>query len=149
MSIGRPTKFSPELTEKICTQLASGKSLREICEHEEMPAKSTILRWLFEEDKKDFQDQYARAREIQAELLADELCLISDDGHNDWMEKHYGDNTQWVENREAIARSRLRIDTRKWIAAKLLPKKYGEKTETTLKGDPNAPIVISKTAEGW
>ena len=146
---GRPTKYNPALASKICSQIAEGYSLREICDAEEMPDKSTILRWLFEEDKKEFHDQYARAREIQAELMADELTDISDDSRNDWMLRKMGDTEEYVENREAIGRSRLRIDTRKWIAAKLLPKKYGEKLETTHKGDQAAPIFIADTSKSW
>ncbi|MGH7240644.1 MAG: terminase small subunit protein [Candidatus Saccharimonadales bacterium] len=137
--VGRPTLFSPKMCQAICSQIAEGRSLREICQGDDFPVKSTVMRWLFEEDKKGFQDQYARAREIQAESMADELLSIADDGANDFMERN---GVQMVD-KEALGRSRLRIDTRKWVASKLLPKKYGEKLETTLKGDPTAPLSIS------
>lgn len=72
-----------------------------------------------------------RARETQADAIFDEILDIADDGSNDWMEKHDGEggNIGWRENGEAIQRSRLRIDARKWMAGKLRPKVYGDKVE--------------------
>lgn len=127
MPAGRPTDYTQETADIICERLADGESLRTICDDEDMPARSTVFRWL--SLHKEFSDQYARAKEVQAEVLADELISIADDGRNDWMERKNedGENIGWRENGEALRRSALRIDTRKWVAAKLLPKKYGEK----------------------
>ena len=127
MPAGRPTDYTQETADIICERLADGESLRTICDDEDMPARSTVFRWL--SLHKEFSDQYARAKEVQAEVLADELISIADDGRNDWMERKTdeGDHLGWRENGEALRRSALRIDTRKWVAAKLLPKKYGEK----------------------
>lgn len=127
MPAGRPTDYSQETADIICERLADGESLRTICDDEAMPARSTVFRWL--SIHQEFSDQYARAKEVQAEVLADELISIADDGRNDWMERktEEGDHLGWRENGEALRRSALRIDTRKWVAAKLLPKKYGEK----------------------
>jgi hypothetical protein len=126
-SIGRPSLYSDALADLICERLTTGESLRRICESEDMPHAGTVCRWLATNDV--FREQYARAREAQAELMADEMVEISDDGRNDWMERHgsEGESLGWKENGEAIRRSALRIDTRKWIAARLLPKKYGDK----------------------
>jgi hypothetical protein len=125
--IGRPSLYSEELADLICQKLTEGLSLREICSEEGMPHAGTVCRWLVKHDA--FREQYTLAREAQAELYADEMINISDDGSNDWMERKNedGDIIGWRENGEAIRRSALRIDTRKWIAARLLPKKYGEK----------------------
>lgn len=83
-----------------------------------------------------------RAREAQADTLADELLDISDDARNDWMKRNHGDDDPgWVANGEHIQRSRLRVDTRKWIASKLKPKKYGDKLE--LASDPTSPLVVN------
>jgi hypothetical protein len=92
-----------------------------------MPGKATVFRWLGVHEA--FRDQYARAREAQADTLADEMLDIADDGDNDWMERkgEDGQSLGWRENGEAIGRSKLRLDTRKWIASKLKPKKYGDK----------------------
>lgn len=124
---GRPSLFFEELADMICERLTQGESLRAICSDEGMPHAGTVCRWLATNDV--FREQYARAREAQAELMADEMVEISDDGRNDWMERNgsEGESLGWKENGEAIRRSALRIDTRKWIAARLLPKKYGDK----------------------
>lgn len=125
--MGRPSDYSPEIADIICERIADGVSLREICRTEAMPSKAAVFRWLAAHA--DFRDQYARAREAQADALADELLDIADDGDNDWMERkgEDGQSLGWRENGEAIQRSRLRVDTRKWIASKLKPKKYGDK----------------------
>lgn len=88
--------------------------------------------WLLDEDKKVFLEQYETARAIQADLMAEELIEIADDGTNDYMEKllQSGETIEVV-NTEHIQRSRLRVDTRKWVASKLKPKKYGEKLDLT------------------
>jgi hypothetical protein len=132
---GRPTIRTQEIEDTLLEGIADGRSIADICSAEDMPARSTIFRWLSEDQ--GFSDLYARAKEAQAECLADELLQISDDGSNDWMERRdekTGDCIGWRENGEAIQRSKLRVDTRKWVAARLLPRKYGDKVETTLTG---------------
>lgn len=124
---GRPSDFTQELAGTICERIANGESLRSICEEAEMPNKATVFRWLAANTV--FSDQYARARETQADSLFDEILSIADDGHNDFMLKKFGDDERWIENGEALQRSKLRVDARKWMAGKLRPKKYGEKQE--------------------
>jgi hypothetical protein len=106
-----------------------GESLRSICHDEAMPARSTVHLWLA--NNQEFSDRYAIARDRQADTIFDEILDIADDGSNDWMEKRdeAGGNLGWKENGEAIQRSRLRVDARKWMAGKLRPKKYGERLE--------------------
>jgi hypothetical protein len=111
----------------ICERIANGESLRQILETEGMPASSTVFKWL--SDDASFSEQYARAREAQADAVFDDILSIADDGRNDWMQRNYGEETRWVENGEAIRRSQLRIDARKWMAGKLKPKKYGERLD--------------------
>lgn len=122
MERGRPSEFTPELASLICGRLASGESLRSICQSDDIPAKSTILGWVVD-NREGFSDQYARARKIQAEDLADEIFAVADDGSNDWQETKFGP----MVNAENINRSRLRVDTRKWYLSKVLPKIYGDK----------------------
>ena len=144
--MGRPSSYSPEIAEKICVELMAGKSLREICRGEEFPEASTIFLWIHKHP--EFSEQYARAREIQAETLADELCEIADDGTNDWEERQNRDGSTYIAlNSEHIQRSKLRVDTRKWIASKLLPKKYGDKVETTLTGPNGGPVEAKVVVE--
>ena len=141
--MGRPSTFSQELGLAICEKLVEGLSLRTICLADDMPAVSTVMLWLTKH--KEFSEQYAHAREAQADTLADEMLDIADDASNDWMERPENRGGGWELNGDHVQRSRLRLDTRKWIAAKLKPKKYGDKVETTHKGDIEAPIMITAT----
>lgn len=119
---GRPSSFSQAVADRICERLTHGESLRTICRDEDMPATSTVCKWL--NDRPAFSEQYARAREAQADALFDEILDIADETRHDWSVNERGAE---VVNNEAIARSRLRVDARKWMASKLAPKKYGEK----------------------
>lgn len=129
MPAGRPSTYGPEITDIICERIANGESLKSICEEDGLPDKATVFRWLAAHE--EFRDRYARAREVQADALFDDILSIADDGRNDWMERKNGDgeNIGWQENGEALRRSQLRIDARKWMAGKLRPKKYGDKLE--------------------
>lgn len=127
MPLGRPSDYTAEIASDICEALIEGRSLRSICLADDMPSTSTVCRWL--SDRADFRQQYAIAREAQADTLADESIDIADDGSNDWMERknEAGEVVKVEYNGDAVQRSRLRIDTRKWFASKLAPKKYGDK----------------------
>ncbi len=138
--MGRPSEFTQEMADRICAELADGMSLRTVCNSDGMPDKKTVFRWLRTNDT--FRAQYARAKEESADALADEMMDIADDGSNDWMEVHQRGNVGWVENGEAMQRSRLRVDTRKWIASKLKPKKYGDKIDATLSGPDGGPVQV-------
>lgn len=138
---GRPSKYTPELASDICAGIIEGKSIREICKADDMPDAATVFRWLAAE-KGDFCKQYTRAKEIQAEVMSEELLEIADDAQNDYMIRRQeggdlDDNHGWVTNGEAIQRSRLRIESRKWLMGKMKPKKYGEKQtiDHTTKGE--------------
>lgn len=145
--MGRPSKYTEKLASEICTRLAEGESLRQICSDDKMPSKSTVLRWLFENDKSGFQDQYARAREIQAENWADEILEVADDGENDWMKREGKDEEPyWVLNGEHVQRSRLRVDSRKWLMSKLMPKKYGDRQHLEHSGPDGKPIECIKVS---
>ena len=104
-----------EVQDRICEQIAEGQSLRSICAEDGMPAKSTVFRLLASDA--EFRDQYARAREAQADHMFDEIMEIADDATED------------------VNRSRLKVDARKWAAGKLRPKVYGEKAEVALTGE--------------
>ena len=94
-----------------------------------MPCVKTVFNWFGSHP--EFLQQYARAKEESADALAEEILDIADDGSNDWMIRHDKDGEEgWQLNGEHVQRSRLRVDSRKWIASKLKPKKYGDKTTT-------------------
>lgn len=135
---GRQSEYSPEIAAAICLRLAEGESLRQICLDETMPGRRTVFDWLTKHE--DFVAMYNIARDMQAETLVDEITDIADDGSNDWMEAYDrdGERSGWRENGEAINRSRLRIDARKWLAGKMKPKKYGDKTDVSV----NGPVTL-------
>ncbi len=114
MTTGRPSSFTQQIADEICERIAMGESLKTICSEPSLPAISSVFKWLNE--KPGFSDSYARARETQADALFDEIQNIADDADED------------------VQRSRLKVDARKWMAGKLRPKKYGDKTETVLSG---------------
>lgn len=130
--MGRMTEYAPEIGDAICELIMDGKSLREICSAEGMPDKSTIFRWIYANEA--FRDQYARAKEAQAEHFADELMEIADDAS--------GDVSGELEmpNSVNVQRARLRVDTRKWVMSKLLAKKYGDKVQAEVSGANGGPI---------
>lgn len=140
MPAGRPTIYSEEIVSAILERLSDGESLNSICLSEDLPHRATVFRWLTSNEA--FRDQYVRAREGQADALFDDLLTIADDGRNDWMERFGKDGASlgWFENGEALRRSALRIDARKWMASKLLPKKYGDKVVTEVTGKDGGPI---------
>ncbi len=124
---GRPSKYSNELATSICEQICtSSKSLRTICEGLDISVAS-VLTWL--RDKPEFLAQYTRAKEEQADYMIEEMIDIADDGSNDLMTVTKGDASYEMENKEVTNRSKLRVETRKWIASKLKPKKYGDKLD--------------------
>ena len=143
--MARPSEYTEDVAATICQGLADARSLRSICLDEEMPSQSTVFRWLADERYASFREQYARAREAQADAIFDEILDIADDGSNDWMERHddEGGNIGWKENGEAMARSRLRVDARKWMAGKLRPKVYGDKI------DMNHSVALTEEAAAW
>ena len=121
----RTSTFTQDIAIRICAELADGKSLRAICRADDMPAEATVRAWALD-DVDGFSAHYARARDIGYECLADDILEISDDGKNDTYKDHEGNDRT---DQDVIARSRLRVDSRKWMLAKMLPKRYGDKLE--------------------
>lgn len=120
--MGRPTTFSQQLVDRICKRISEGESLRTICKDNGMPALSSVLLWVTQQEHKDFSEQYERACNARAEHIFDGLLEIAD--------KKKG---------ETVSRSRLRVDTRKWYLSKVLPKKFGDKVDIT---SDNKPIPL-------
>lgn len=104
--------------EAVCERIGNCESLQSIADSVEV-SKGTLITWLAA-----YPDQYARAREAQADKHAEDILAIADDGRNDTYKDDKG-NT--VVDHDVVARSRLRVDARKWLASKMAPKKYGEK----------------------
>lgn len=120
--IGRPTKRTEETVTAICERLASGETLSSICKDPDMPAAGTVIRWTVEDIT--FRELYARAREAQAEVLVDEIIRIADEA----------DDAQL---------GRLKVDARKWVASKIMPKKYGDKIDVTSGGEKMPTVNVN------
>lgn len=118
--------YTPELADEICSRIADGKSLRTICKAEDMPSRDTVRRWLngdavSEKECIEFKAKYARAREDQADVYAEECVEIADEETD-------------------AAKARNRIAARQWYASKLRPKVYGDKMLHT--GDDDNPVLV-------
>lgn len=142
--MARPLKYDKqEVMNFICDRIAEGESLRAICQDEALPAIKTIMEWLVHD--KELSEQYARAREMQADYYVEQIIDISDNSGKDIVVTK--DGIEKVDN-EAIQRDRLRVDSRKWVASKLAPKKYGDNLKLEHSGEVNFEReVIIKTAE--
>ncbi len=133
---GRPTVYTPEIAAEVCERLKHTGSLRKVCSAEDMPHEATVRTWVAD-DRGGFATHYARAREIGFGRLAEDVLEIADDGTNDTYLDEDGEERK---NRDVIERSRLRVDTRKWLLARVLPKIYGDKVALT--GADGGPLQI-------
>lgn len=142
---GRPTVYTAELGDLICERIMDGQGLREICRDEDMPGRTTVFRWLVANET--FRDLYAKAREEQAEAMADDIVSIADEGETKVIVG--GDGTSMVVfDSTAVARNRLRVDARKWVAAKLKPRKYGDKVEHEHSGKVTLESLVTGSYKG-
>ena len=125
--MARRSKYSQKYADAICARLSAGDSIRTICKDEDMPTQSTVYKWLAAEP--GFSEQYARARETQADCIADEILAISDESTMKATRLVDGKPEEYDVPIDAVgvARNRLRADSRKWYAGKVAPKKYGDK----------------------
>jgi hypothetical protein len=89
----------------------------------------------FKKTSDDYENQYTRSKNTQLDNIADEIIDIADDGSNDFMTIVKGNQEYEIQNKEWVNRSRLRVDSRKWLLSKLNPKKYGDKLDLTTDGD--------------
>lgn len=142
---GNPV-YTKSLADRICDRLAAGETLRSVCRSSGMPTEAAVRKWAMEKD--DFSAQYARARDIGYMRMADEILEISDSGENDWMAVNDPENPGYRANGEHINRSRLRVDTRKWLLSKALPKIYGDRVDVTqnhtLSGSDGSPLELAR-----
>lgn len=105
-----------------------------------MPSRTTVLKWA--RDLPEFTDQYARAREDLLEFWAEDILDISDESSGDYVQVTEGEETVTRVDHEYISRSKLRVDSRKWLLSKLAAKKYGDRISAELSGPNGGPIQI-------
>ena len=131
---GAMVRFNQTTADMICGRMAEGETLRQVCRDPAMPARSTVYRWLNKNPA--FRDQYARARELLVESWADEIIEIADDGTTDYVTRIGRNGTEYeAVDQEHIQRSRLRVDTRRWLLSKLNPGQYGDHMEVHHAGE--------------
>ena len=103
------TSFTSDLAERICSEMAKGRYLNAICKELQIP-ESNVRFWAVQ-NKDGFAAMYARAREAQTEAWADEINDIADS----------------ADDATNVQTARLRVDTKKWLMARIAPKRYGDK----------------------
>lgn len=118
--------YSDEVADKICERIAAGRSIAEICRDDGMPDRSNVLRWM--ERHEDFAAKCARARELQADAVHDQMIEIEDGVLN-------GSISPDV--------ARVVISSKQWRAAKLKPKSYGDKLTQHVTGADGGPLVVN------
>ncbi len=116
--------ITPDIITIICDRIAIGESLRKTCESIGINL-GTFLAFLTKKENIEWFNQYARAQDIRADVLADDVITLAD--------------TATSENAHAI---RLMVDTRKWVACKLKPKRYGDKIQTEITAGSGPTVLI-------
>lgn len=141
----------------LCTLLETGMSLTKACSIvPASPTSSQILDWIVAEPA--LAEQYALAREAGYKIIADEILAIADENYTTVEEDVLDESGSPVMNaeghrlqrsikvplsNEGIARNRLRIDSRKWMLSKMLPKVYGDKLQTEHTGPNGGPVQLT------
>lgn len=139
-----PLTYDEDEFDRICEQIALGRSLRSVCKDEGMPGFLTVLRWL-REDRGKSREKMAKARELQAETFADEIVDIADttqlgEIETDKYVKDFGLVTE-VRRADMVEHRKLRIEARKWAAGVMAPKKYGAKQQIEHSGQVGLVIT--------
>lgn len=137
---GRTSIMTDEMSLKFFTMIAQGLSVEAICRIDGMPCDWTIYNHIRNDPK--FEQAYKNAREIQAERFLDEIIQIADDGKSDYYEDSEGNV---LVDHDHIARSRLRVDTRKWAMARMSPRKYSERVVNEIVGKDGGAVDIKQT----
>lgn len=141
MSGGRPTSYTEEIGRRICEQIIDGKGMVEICaSSDDFPTDRCVYQWINRYE--EFRQMYFEAKAICAERMAEDLLAIADDGRNDWMERQNGDG--YIVDHEHVGRSKLRVDTRKWLMCHLAPMRFGNVLKNEHSGPGGGPIPIEK-----
>lgn len=138
--MGRPSTFTAELAAKICEQLAAGLSLRAICREDGMPPEATVRLWVVD-DVSGFAAQYARARDIGLDAMAEELVAIADTPQIGTKSVSKVTGLEVTEG-DMVEHRRLQVDARKWYLSKLAPKKYGDKQQIEHSGQIDVAQAI-------
>lgn len=129
---GRPSDYTEEIAGEICRRIASGESLLSISKEEGMPGHTTIYQWMAAHSS--FANKYAAARNTGLDVMADKLLDLSDE--------EVGITASGATDSGAVARQKLRVDTRKWYLSKMAPKRYGERATVEHSGPGGGPVQV-------
>lgn len=132
--LGRPTKFNRKVALRILTELSDGRSLKSICLADDMPERTVVYDWISRIDYRigddTFANMYDRARLDGSDSMADDMQELSDNAGL---------------TKEEVLKARLQVETRKWLASKLKPRKYGDKLDVTSGDEKLEGLVIVQT----
>jgi hypothetical protein len=131
---GRPSKYSERLAATICGRISCGESLKAVCRDPAMPMASTVFLWLSKDEA--FRDQYSLAMQSRSDAQAEEILEIADTPMIGEKVVDSDENGVTTTREDMLGHRRLQIDTRKWLMARMLPKKYGDKIEQNHIGAP-------------
>lgn len=120
-----PIPYSRAIADEILDRLSEGESLRAICRDRHLPCRETIHQWVMH-NVEGFAAEYASARDLGLDALADEVIEIADD--------EPGMLPTGAKDGAAVAHNRLRFDARRWYLSKLAPKRYGDRQEVAVSG---------------
>lgn len=126
--MARPSEYSPEVVDAICDRMVNGQGLLKICADEGMPGRVTVYRWLA--SNPEFRKRFAEAREALMDFYAEQILNIAFDESGDViLDQGKDGKTSAVANHAKVQRDRLKVDSLKWTASRLFPKRYGDKME--------------------
>lgn len=112
--VGRPSTYNEDIADRICEQMAAGWSLVKICQQEGFPSTTAVFNWQMKNP--EFREKYDEAQRKRTEFLSEQLWDIADETTGD------------------VQRDKLRVDTRKWVLARMNPKRWGDRVETNHTG---------------
>lgn len=134
------TDFSQALFDEICELMAGGESLTSICKRSGMPNKRTVMRWL--EKNEALAIQYSEAQNMRADHYFDQIIDLADNCRFGSKKVYKADGGIEIIDGDMVERSRLQIDARKWVLARMNPKKYGDKFTQELTGADGGPVRL-------
>ncbi len=129
---GRPSTYTSSIAEQICERIAEGEPLTRICKDQQIPAYRTVLGWRVANE--EFSHLYARAREDAADTLADQIRELAGRVERGDLEPNAG---------------RVAIDALKWIASKLKPRQYGDRSRMDLTASLDVTTRVADNMPQW
>jgi len=141
-TIGRPSTYTKTIGLQICARIAAGESLGQVCQDDKFPGRATVFRW--RQKNPEFDQAYLQAREMLYERWADDIIDIADDSSADVVEKTGRNGAVYMAaDHDHINRSRLMVESRKWLLSKLLPDTYGDQLAVDHKGKITHDVNLS------